>query len=136
MSIEQAFDFACRCLSYKIVAPHKMIKLDLPSAALYEPRCTSAASTGNVYLDKSVQAFRKEVWAICAASRARRSPSRCGSRSRSTARAIAATTSTTARRALLDALEHARFIDNDRQVTDLHLVRGDHARRSVAASWR
>jgi Holliday junction resolvase RusA-like endonuclease len=101
-----------------------VIKLELPLPPSTN-RIWKRGKHGNVYLDSSVQAFRKEVWAICAAHSRKTITEPV--RVKVTVHPASNRSMDIDNRAksLLDALEHARFIDNDRQVTDLHMVKGE-----------
>jgi Holliday junction resolvase RusA-like endonuclease len=106
------------------------IKLDLPLPPSIN-RAWRKGKQGQLYLDKSVKSFRTEVaWNVRGVTRKTiTEPVRIkvtfhGKSNRSYDVDNRA-------KSLLDALEHARFLDNDRQVTDLHACAANHARRSV-----
>jgi Holliday junction resolvase RusA-like endonuclease len=90
------------------------------------------ARNGGVYLDPKVRTFRQEVWAavklahlrkICTPARlfATFHPARAGKNGGDTANRLDQ---------LLDAIEHAQLIENDRLFTDVHCVLGPIVRPS------
>lgn len=100
-----------------------MIRLELPLPPSTN-RIWRRAKQGHVYLDKSVKAFREAVFYL--AKQQHRKPITEPVRMKVTVHPASNRVIDIDNRAksLLDALEHARFIENDSQVTDLHLVKG------------
>jgi crossover junction endodeoxyribonuclease RusA len=100
------------------------IKLDLPLPPSIN-RAWRKGKQGQLYLDKSVKSFRTEVaWNVRGVTRKTiTEPVRIkvtfhgkNARSYDVDNRV---------KALLDALEHARLIENDRLVNDIHALRGE-----------